>query len=174
MDWELIPNGITTSSNINFNSQATTMDITGIDSDDVYLLTINNIKAENGNARLELRVLESGTPNTTSNYDKVDKFFSTSSFSNNSATNQDKMNIFANQPTSNYTSAILYIYNAYNSSEFTFFTFEQTGWDNGNILGGRQGGGFTSASQVNGVRILFGNVTSDILSGATMTLYKLT
>jgi hypothetical protein len=156
-------------------SQATTMDITGIDSDDVYLLTINNIKAENGNARLELRVLESGTPNTTSNYDKVDKFFSTSSFSNNSATNQDKMNIFANQPTSNYTSAILYIYNAYNSSEFTFFTFEQTGWDNGNILGGRQGGGvFTSASQVNGVRILFGNVTSDILSGATMTLYKLT
>ena len=154
-------------------SQATTMDITGIDSDDVYLLTINNIKAENGNARLELRVLESGTANTTTNYDKADKFLSTGSFSNNSETNKDKMNIFANQPTSNYTSAILYIYNAYNSSEFTFFTFEQTGWDNGNILGGRQGGGvFTSASQVNGVRILFGNVTSDILSGATMTLYK--
>ena len=154
-------------------SQATTMDITGIDSDDVYLLTINNIKAENGNARLELRVLESGTPNTTSNYDKADKFISSSGTSNNSATNQDKMNIFANQPTSNYTSAILYIYNANNSSEFTFFTFEQTGWDNGNIVGGRQGGGvFTSASQVNGVRILFGNVTSDILSGATMTLYK--
>jgi len=154
-------------------SQATTMDIIGIDSDDVYLLTINNIKAENGNARLELRVLESGTANNTSNYDKADKFLSTSSFSNNYATNQNKMNIFANQPTSNYTSAILYIYNAYNSSEFTYFTFDQTGWDNGNILGGRQGGGvFTSASQVNGVRILFGNVNSDILSGATMTLYK--
>ena len=158
---------------VTLSSQATTMDITGIDSDDVYLLTINNIKAQNGNARLELRVLESGTANTTSNYDKADKFISSSSTSNNSAANENKMNIFANQPTANYTSAILYIYNANNSSEFTYFSFDQTGWDNGNIVGGRQGGGvFTSASQVNGVRILFGNVTSDILSGATMTLYK--
>lgn len=158
---------------VTLSSQATTMDITGIDTDDVYLLTINNIKAQNGNARLELRVLESGTPNSTANYDKADKFISSSGTSNNSATNQTTMNIFANQPTSNYTCAIVYIYNANNSSEFTYFSFEQTGWDNGNIVGGRQGGGvFTSASQVNGVRILFGNVTSDILSGATMTLYK--
>lgn len=158
---------------VTLSSQATTMDITGIDSDDVYLLTINNIKAENGNARLELRVLESGTANTTANYDKADTFIASSGESDNSLQNQTTMNIFGNQPTSNYTGGIVYIYNANNSSEYTFFSFEQTGWDNGNIVGGRQGGGvFTSASQVNGVRILFGNVTSDIMSGATMTLYK--
>ena len=158
---------------VSLTSQATTMDITGIDTDDVYLLTINNIKAQNGNARLELRVLESGTANTTTNYDKGDKFLSSSSFSNNGSTGETSMNIFANQPTANYTAGLVYIYNANNSSEFTMFTFEQTGWDNGGIVGGRQGGGiFTSDSQVNGVRVLFGNVTSDILSGATMTLYR--
>lgn len=159
---------------VTLSSQASTMDITGIDSDDVYLLTINNIKAENGNARLELRVLESGTANTTANYDKADKFIASSGTSNNAEVNQTTMNIFGNQPTANYTSAKVYIFNAYNSSEYTFFTFEQTGWDNGSVVGGRQGGGvFTSNSQVNGVRILFGNITSDILSGATMTLYKI-
>tara|TARA_B100000035_G_C21033262_1_gene569503 strand:- start:2114 stop:2620 length:507 start_codon:yes stop_codon:yes gene_type:complete len=158
---------------VTLSSQATTMDITGIDSDDVYLLTLNNIIAQTSNARLELRVLESGTANTTANYDKADKFISSGGTSNNSATNQTTINIFGNQSSSNYGCGLIYIYNAYNSNEYTFFTFEQTAWDVGSVAGGRQGSGvFTSASQVNGVRILFGTETSDILSGATMTLYK--
>lgn len=158
---------------VTLSSQATTMDITGIDSDDVYLLTINNIVSQNSNARLELQVLESGTANTTNNYDKADTFISSGGESDNNAQNQNKMNIFGNQATVNYTCAIVYIYQAYNSSEYTFFSFEQSGWDVGGVVGGRQGGGvFTSTSQVNGVRILFGNVTSDLMSGATLTLYK--
>ena len=82
---------------VTLSSQATTMDITGIDSDDVYLLTLNNIIAQTSNARLELRVLESGTANTTANYDKADKFISSGGTSNNSATNQTTINIFGNQ-----------------------------------------------------------------------------
>ena len=153
-------------------SPVSSLSITGISTDDAYLLTLNNVVAGTANARLELRFTESGTANTTSNYDKADVFIASSGKSNNYATNQTYINIFGNQPTSNYTCGLLYIYNANNSSEHTFCTFEQTGWDNGAVVGGRQGGGtFTVTSQVDGVNLFMGN-TGGTINAGTFTLYK--
>ena len=65
----------------------------------------------------------------------------------------------------------MYIFNANNSSEYTFATIEGAILSNTNELRGGQGGNvFTSASSVDGVQIFFdsGNIES-----ATLTLYGL-
>ena len=72
--------------------------------------------------------------------------------------------------TNELSNGIVYIYNANNSSEFTFFTNETNHTNTATNLRGNQGGGvLTSAEQVTGVQIVMGS--GNIASG-TFTLYK--
>jgi len=65
----------------------------------------------------------------------------------------------------------LYIYNASNSSEFTFFTNETVHTNTATNLRGNQGGGvLTSAEAVTGVQVLIGSGNID---SGTFTLYGL-
>ena len=52
------------------SSATASVSLVGIDSTfDVYKLKMNNVSVGTVNANVNLRVTESGTPNTTSNYD---------------------------------------------------------------------------------------------------------
>ena len=50
-------------------SAVSSVSLTGIDSDDVYMVAFNQVIGSSGNNNLEMRVTESGTANSTSNYD---------------------------------------------------------------------------------------------------------
>ena len=155
------------------SSAVASVTLTGIDSDDVYMLAINNFVPSTDAQDIKIRVVESGTPNSTSNYDYTHVLLrSDTTFNDTSATNQTFFD--GSTSTGNATgegaNGIFYIYNANNSSEFTFFTQEVVLASHTSLLAGFQGGcTFTSASQVEGVQIFAG---ADNIQSGTFTLYK--
>ena len=76
------------------SSAVANVTLTGIDSTyDVYMVKLNNVQCDTDNQSLRIRVTESGTANSTANYDGADKrLYSDTTFANGSYTNQT--NIF--------------------------------------------------------------------------------
>ena len=153
-------------------SAVASVDLIGTTTDDVYVIFANNVTPSSDSQNFRFRVLESGTANTTSNYDYAHKFLTASgSYGNFSDTNQTSIRfVSTGTATGEQTNQLVYIYNANDSSEFTFFSQEQSQLNEASVLTGVQGGGvFTSSSQVNGIKLFFesGNIAS-----GTFTLYK--
>ena len=142
---------------------------------DVYMVKFNNVVPDFDPIDLKMRVTESGTPNTTANYDRASKLLRTNStFVNSSATNETSWDLSTGigTATGEQANGVCYIFNANNSSEYTFMTKEITELNTTPELVGQQGGGvFTSVSSVNGVNIFF-NSSKNIASG-TFSLYGL-
>jgi len=157
-------------------SAVASVTLTGIDSTyDVYMLAFNNVVPSTDSVDLFCRVTESSTPNTTANYDYAVKLMRTaSSFINVSNTNNTVFDLGNNigTNTGEATNGIMMIYNANNSSEYTFITTEFAEFNSSPELTSWTGGGvFTSASSVNGLHYFFDS-SSNIASG-TFTLYGL-
>ena len=156
------------------SSATANVTLTGIDSDDIYKLVLSNVAPTSDNYYLGVKFTESGTPNSTSNYDYAQKFIrANTTFLNLFGTNSSGVNITNHTNgtgTSETTNGIFYIYNANNSSEFTFMTTESTNRDSsGNNYGSQGGIIFTVTSAVDGVYFAYnvGNIAS-----GTFTLYK--
>ena len=158
------------------SSAVSSVTLTGIDSTyDVYMVKVMNCTPDTDAVGLHFRFTESGTPNSTSNYDYALKNLRTASgFSNGVGVNQVRGLVTGGttgSATNETANSIMYIFNANNSSEYTFATIEGAILSNTNELRGGQGGNvFTSASSVDGVQIFFdsGNIES-----GTLTLYAL-
>ena len=149
--------------------------LTGIDSDDLYLLSLNNVAPTSDNYYLKLKFTESGTANSTSNYDYAQKFIrANSSFLTLGGENSAGVNITNHTNgtgTSETTNGIFYIYNANNSSEYTFMNTLSSNRDSSGRNYGSQGGlVFTVASSVDGVNFAY-NV-GNIQTGSVFSLYK--
>ena len=152
-------------------SPVASVTLTGIDSDDVYMVTYNNVSAS-ADSEHWFRVTKSGTADTTANYDYADKILNAVAFSNRSVTNDTKTHlentsIIANNERSN---GIIYLYNFNSSSEYSFYTYEQSCTNISSQLSAPTGGGVhTVASASDGVQFTLhlNNITS-----GTYTLYK--
>ena len=155
-------------------SAVASVSLTGIDSDDVYMVAISGLACANDSYPLYLRFTESGTANSTANYDSAYKQFKAdTSFSDAYAVNQSLMDLsFASgNDTGEDISAIIYIYNANDSSEYTTVSYEDMFMVSTPVFWGRAGGGlFTVTSAVDGISFFFGS-SKNIASG-TFTLYK--
>ena len=80
-------------------SATNTVSLVGINSTfDVYQVVYDNAKVSaDGTTKISMRFTESGTPNTTANYDRASKFLRTAvSFGNLSNTNQTSFNTSPN------------------------------------------------------------------------------
>ena len=139
------------------------------------MVVYNNLKVSaDGTVKIRMRFEESGTPNTTANYDRASKFLRTTvGFGDLSDTNETSFNTDANigNATGEHQNKVFYIFNANNSSEYTFMTEEATQVASSGELSGQQGGGvFTVTSAVDGVNFFTsaGNINS-----AVFTLYGL-
>ena len=156
-------------------SAVASVTLTGIDSDDVYMLAVNNSKIDSATQQsLAVRVTVSGTADATANYDFAMKNFRTSNtFVNESATNNTYYQ-FANQintATQNQSNAILYLFNFNNASEYSFGTNEAVDFRYDSVLYGRQGGFIhTVAQSCDGVNIYA--VSGANIDGGTFTLYR--
>ncbi len=157
-------------------SAVASVTLTGIDSDDVYMLTVNNAKSSSTSAsHLSLRVTVGGTADSTSNYDMANKNLrADTTFTNESTTNLDNYD-FANQLTTTAQSqnnSILYLYNFNNASEYSFGTNEAVDWRFNSALFGRQGGFVNTVNQSCDGVLIYSEVTSTNLTAGTFTLYR--
>ena len=156
-------------------SPVASVTLTGIDSNyDVYLLVMNNVSPVTADADVHLRVTESGTASSDSDYDIAYKLLRTdTTFSNINNTNQAQWQISGSLENDGGKTfnGHCYIFNANNSSEYTFITIEN-GYlaEDGTFLGQQGGGVYTQTTAVDGVNISFD--TGNIDTG-TFTLYGL-
>jgi hypothetical protein len=155
-------------------SAVASVTLTGIDSDDVYMVAINNVVPATDGNYIYARFTESGTPNSTANYDLAGKDLRASeAFGNDSYQNYTIIDLaFAvGNDTGEETGVILYIYNANNSSKYTFCTFENYYMVNTPKLRGKAGGAvFTQTSAVDGIQFFFGSSVNT--ASGTFTLYR--
>ena len=155
-------------------SAVSSVDLIGTTTDDVYMIAISGLACADDSYPLYLRFTESGTANSTANYDSAYKQLkSDTSFSDGYAENQSIIDLsFASgNDTGEDISMIMYVYNANNSSEYTFVTYENTFMVSTPKFWGRAGGGvLTVDSQVDGVSFFFGS--SKTIASGTFTLYK--
>ena len=154
-------------------SAVASVTLTGISDDSVYVVTVLGAKCDTDNVGIRARVTTSGTPDTDSEYDLSAKEFKvTTTFGNSSATNQDNWFLQTiGTPTNEQYNGIHYLYNFNNSSEFSFFTMEDTVFNSVASLSGRQGGGVHTVAEAND-GISYHMVSGNIDEGV-FTLYKL-
>jgi len=157
------------------SSAVSSVTLTGIDSTyDVYMVTVSNLQCDTDTEDVKCRVTESDTPNTTANYDRASKLLRAgNAFVNQSATNETSWDMGTNIGTATGESSnfVIYVFNANNSSEYTFMTKEVAELNSTPELVGQQGGGvFTSTSTVNGLQYF---MDSGNIDNGVFTLYGL-
>jgi hypothetical protein len=158
------------------SSPVSSVTLTGIDSDDVYMVAYNNVTPSVDARSISLRVTKSGTADTTSNYDYAYKVLnSSSSFGNGAFTNDTEWQYLVADSvgtgTSESANGIIYLYNFNSSSEYSFITSEVTEVNSSATTRGNQGGGVhTVQSSSDGV-FWFDTAGGNIASG-TFTLYR--
>jgi|TARA_R100000084_G_C4631857_1_gene138793 hypothetical protein len=149
--------------------------LTGINTDDVYMLSINNVVAAVDGKQLTIRVTAGGTAKTTSDYDQALKAL----YTQGSFINQGNVNLTgwldstfsSGNGTGESDSGIVYLYNFANSSEYSHCSFEMVKVQLTPYLAGEQGGGvYTVAEAHDGVLIRYSDGTN--ISSGTFTLYK--
>ena len=156
-------------------SAVASVTLTGIDSDDVYMVSINNVFAS-ADDDYEIRITKVGVVQSDANYDRASKDLKTSgTFGNTAGTNLTEIDFSAGIGTSgtNSHNEIIYCYNFNNASEYSFITMENVTMrdDANDILFGFQGGAVhTVASASDGIHFFLTN-GNNIASG-TFTLYK--
>ena len=148
-------------------SAVASVTLTGMSSTyDVYKFIMSDIVPVNDNVHTFLKFTESGTANSTANYDSAYKNFNTTSFSNSSYTNRTNfylINNYIGTPTGEKGQAVCYIFNSQESGEYTFLTQEIASAGHTYSLWGNQGGGvMTVTSVVDGLYIYLesGNIAS--------------
>jgi hypothetical protein len=140
-------------------SSSSGISLTGMTSTyDVYMVTASNVVVADDDTYIHGRFTESGTPNTTSNYDSAYKNLidttanSASGYQNRS--NFYLVNNFIGNTAGEQFNMIAYIFNSQDSGEYTYITQEVSSAGYTYSLWGNQGGGvMTVTSTVDGLQL---------------------
>lgn len=157
------------------DGSANHLTVTGIDSDDVYLLLLYLIQTQNSNETINLRVTQSGTENSTSIFDRAASYISdqqshgTRYYENGTATR-----IFENVQNANGGGAgMYYLYNFNDSDKYSYMTVEYVAHVSNQNASYRGGAVHTQAAAADGVKV-YGASGGTFIEGATALLYKVT
>ena len=154
-------------------SAVASVTLTGIDSDDVYMVAINNYAPVSDGVDPITRVTVSGTAQSTSNYDRAIKILkANTSFGDVTGTNRSAFDVLTGAGTGEgeQNNAILYLYNFNSSSEYSFISVENCANNASNNFFGSQGGAVYTVQETHD-GISFSLSSGNIASG-TFTLYK--
>ena len=124
-------------------SNSSTIDITGITTDDNYMLTITNLVPTTDNAQLRGRVLKSGSAQTGLSYDYAsEEIKAHTAFGGTSGENYSyfRFEVNVGSATGEMANGILYLMNFNSSSDYDFISTEWAFKNNGNNLYGNTGG----------------------------------
>ena len=156
-------------------SNDATFDVTGIDSNNDYILFYRNVVPSSDNVYFRCRVLESGTVNDTSQYDRAAYMYKAAvSFDDAHGQNGDSLQLQSEQTGTDFLEMVngyIRIHGANNSSAPTHMTFHNTGRDRSNNHLGEIGSfEFHKDSAVNGLQFF---MTSGNIAQGEFTLYEI-
>ena len=158
----------------NVTSNVSSVSLTGIDDDSVYMVACNNIFFDN-NDDMKIRFTVSGTADSSSNYDFSTKnIHINTSFSNTGLENQSSIDTNQGTGTSSdhQINLIMYLYNFNKSDEFSFATIDNAHRNTSQNRTALFSGGavLTEAQTTDGVHFFLGSGNN--FANGTFTLYK--
>jgi len=156
-------------------SAVASVTLTGINSDDVYMVAMHNVAPVTDNVYLKGKVTTGGTEDSDAEYDRATKNLrANTSFGNGAEQNATEWYIQENTNgtgTQEVCNGIIYLYNFNDSSEYSFLTVQMSSRDASTNHNGSQGGRVHTVAETNdGIHFKFNS--GNIASG-TFTLYKL-
>jgi hypothetical protein len=156
-------------------SAVSSVTLTGIDSTyDVYMVRFSNLQPVTDTANLRIRFTVSGTPDTSSNYDRALKELdAVNAFGSYYSTNADHFAFDGSlsNATGEVANGVIYCFNFSNASEYSFITYEANVVNSFSQLRGRQGGGvLTVAQATDGIQFY---MSSGNINSASCVLYGL-
>lgn len=157
------------------DGSATTLKVTGINSDDVYLLVLKLIQTQNNNEIINMRVTKGGTADSTSNYERQYQTLNTAqAYYPSTYENGSTARIIENVD-NDYGGgqSLLYLYNFNSSSEYSFFTNENVAIVSNQTLGSQGGAVHKVASASDGIEVK-GTNNGTFINGASAILYRIT
>ena len=141
---------------------------------DVYFVQVIGVEMSS-QVDMTIRFTVSGTADSSSNYDCAsERLKASTSFGDISATNQAQIDLSVALGSNEQGYFNIYIFNANNSSEFTFCTLESVNTSDGSALvQGDMGGGVLTVTQATDGIQFFDNAGSANISSGTFKLYGL-
>ena len=146
--------------------------LTGINTDDLYMVSFNDVVGATNNVGIQLQLTKSGSAQSDSNYDYSYKLFRTdTSYTNSSAENQTAVSLSnTGTSTSESGNGIIYLYNFNSSSSYSYFSFQSAFFNASPFLTGAKGQIMhTVASASDGISF---KASSGNIASGTFTLYK--
>jgi hypothetical protein len=159
------------------SNPTSTVTLTGVNTNDVYVVVITDVKVETDARSVSMRVTKSGSPDNSANYDMAYKSFNaTGGFGDASHPNYTSFRYLVadnlGTGTGEAANAIIYLYSFNNASTYSFITSEVTEVNSSGTHRGNQGGGMhTVNSASDGVHFL--DVDGGNIAEGTFTLYRL-
>ncbi len=153
-------------------SAVSSVTLTGINSDDVYMVAFNNVVGATNNVGLQIQLTKGGSAQSDTEYDYAYMNLRTdTSFSDTSGTDQTAISLGnTGTATSESSQGIIYLYNFNSSSEYSFFTNETCHFNATPFLTGAQGGIIhTIQSSSDGVNF---KMSSGNIDSGTFTMYR--
>ena len=160
------------------SSAVASVALSGIDSTfNVYKVVLNNVAPADDNKDLYLNYIKASdsSVDTTANYDFASKgLYASASFQNNNQENANNQKVMyaRGNDTNEMSNCIIYLFNTFNSSEYSFNTVEANGLNYSSEFYGEQGGGTHTVAQSN-EGISFSWESSGNFTSGTFKLYGL-
>ena len=154
-------------------SAVSTVELSGINTDDVYMVTFHNVRPTVDNTIIQARIIKSDdTADSTANYDRAVKALrADTTFTNVSSVNQTAFDVEQlGTGTGEATNGIMYLYNFNNASEYNFVTSEMANYQATPILIGGQGGFIHTIEQASKGLQFF--IASNTIASGVFTMYK--
>tara|TARA_R100001082_G_scaffold90587_1_gene57137 strand:- start:1927 stop:2442 length:516 start_codon:yes stop_codon:yes gene_type:complete len=156
------------------SSAVSAVTLTGIDTNDTYMVAITGAQPATDNTYLYVRVTTSGTADSDSEYDRVTQTLrANTSFGTGAATGATETYVQENTNgtnTSEVCNGIIHLYNFNDSSEYSFMSVEMTSVGADTNHNGSLGARIHSVAEANdGVSFFF---SSGNVAAGTFTLYK--
>jgi hypothetical protein len=162
------------------SSEVDQVNITGIDTNDVYFLAMRGITSEDDLMQMRTRVLKGGgtSADTSSNYDLAgEEIKAHTSFGALARTNDSywRADFNTGNVAGEELQMIMYLHNWYKSDEYSYLTFESSFLNSYNNFYANTGGMVhTVTSASTGIQFYFGGDGNSHVSAGTITLYKIT
>ena len=160
------------------SSEVDQVNLTGIDTNDVYLVAMRGVTSEDDAMQMRTRVLKGGgtSADTTSNYDLAGEEIKYTTFGGLARTNDDywRADFNTGNVAGEELQMIMYLHNWYKSDEYSYLTFESAFMNQANNFYANTGGMVhTVTSASTGIQFYFGDASSQLISEGTVTLYKI-
>ena len=146
--------------------------LTGINTDDVYLFAWSGVTCSNDVDTNQIRVTKSGTAQSDSEYDRVEKqYFAGSSFVNGYAVNQTSIfTLYQGTGQNESQNGLIYLHDFNSGTDYSYMTREQVSNSYVPQLQGFAGGAVhTVASASDGIEY---KMSVGTLQSGTFTLYR--